>query len=265
MESLPVKYPCFIIGTGRSGTTILFDVLGHHPHVSWLYRRTNNHPDNLRPNQRVLKLVGNPLLHDIVYKRTGRGECWDFWEYHCKGFREPCRDLLASDVTQKNKKTLHRIFSQLTSAKRPRLLFKITGWPRVGFLKEVFPDAKFVNIIRDPRATAFSLMNIRFWSGWKGPSNWRLGPLPSEYEEKWLQSGRSFAELAGLYWMILMDAYEDAKKLLPASEFLDIRYEDFCQDSVGIVRQISDFYGLEYTPLFEARVRQHSTPSMNFK
>jgi hypothetical protein len=239
--------------------------MGRHPRVSWLIGRTDHHPDDLRINRFVLSLLNNPILHDFVYSRVSRNECWNFWEHHCLGFRRPFRDLIDADVTPNKKNSLHRIFEDLLSLQRPTLLAKLTGWPRIRFLKEVFPDAKFVHIIRDPRATAFSLMNIGFWWGWQGPQNWRFGPLPTKYEEIWVRHNKSFVSLAGIAYMLILDAYYDAKPHIPEDDIMEIRYEDFCEDHMGIAKQITNFFGLEFTPFFEQKIRKYSLDSMNFK
>jgi hypothetical protein len=93
------------------------------------------------------------------------------------GFRRPCRDLLPQDVTLKKKEAIQNVVAQMLTRKRNRLVVKITGWPRIGFLKEIFPDAKFIHILRDGRAVANSYINVPFWWGWRGLANWRWGPL----------------------------------------------------------------------------------------
>lgn len=72
-------------------------------------------------------------------------------------------------MTVEIKRKLPVVLSKTLTKKRNRLLFKITGWPRVGFLHEIFEDAKFIHLIRDGRAVAYSLLQQPWWEGWRGP------------------------------------------------------------------------------------------------
>ncbi len=92
--------------------------------------------------------------------------------------------------------------------KRNRLLVKITGWPRLGYLHEIFPDAKFIHVVRDGRAVVNSLINVDWWDGWKGPQNWRWGDLDLSQTDEWEKYGKSFVVLAGIQLKIIMNALE---------------------------------------------------------
>jgi hypothetical protein len=153
----------------------------------------------------------------------------------------------------------------LATRRRTRPLLKVTGWPRVGFLAAVFPDARFIHVLRDGRAVASSFLKVDWWRGWRGPSNWRWGDLSSEHREEWNRHGRSFAALAAIQWKILMDAMEVAKRNLSADRILEIRYEDVCADPVRLFREAADFSGLEWSPAFERAVRDRAFRSENDK
>src|SRR5262249_26298573 len=156
----------------------------------------------------------------------------------------PFRDLQADDVRPNEKKRLLKALGTMVTRRRNRLLVKLTGWPRTGFLTELFPDALFIHVYRDGRAGANSLINTGFWGGWGGPEKWRWGPLAPELQEEWSRLDKSFVVLAGIQWKIMMDACEEAKKELPAKQFLEVRYEDFAADPEEAFSQILHFCGL---------------------
>ena len=62
--------------------------------------------------------------------------------------------------------------SKLLAEYRNRLLLKITRWPMIGFLLEIFEEAKFVHMMRDGRAVTNSMLNVGFGRGRGGPKNW---------------------------------------------------------------------------------------------
>ena len=98
------------------------------------------------------------------------GECYRFWDKHTFGFSEPCRDLVRADVSARVKRQVRGRPGAMLTPTADRLLIKITGWPRIGYLDEIFEDARFIHIKRDGRAVASSLLHVNFWRGWYGPA-----------------------------------------------------------------------------------------------
>ena len=131
----PVTEPVFIIGTGRSGTTILGITLAMHDEVGFL-----NEPKALWSY-----LFGKEDLIGSYQKTPGR-------------YR-----LFADDADESTIKKAHRIFGnylRLTCSSRvvdkyPEMIF------RIGFVKRIFPDAKFLFLYRNGGDTCHS---IRYWS-----------------------------------------------------------------------------------------------------
>lgn len=260
-----VAYPIFIVGTGRCGSTIFHHMLSFHDHVSWLSPSCQKHPARPQLNRRNMRLLDLPLVSSYARKLIYPVEAYAFWERYCPGFSEPCRDLTQDDLGPKSAKSIRGALSQILTRRRPRLLIKVTGWPRIGFLKALYPDAKFIHVYRDGRAVANSLLNIYFWSGWHGPNNWRWGELSPEQRTCWEKNDRSFAALAGIEWEILMAAQDAAKQSLPAGDLMEIRYETLCDDPVGIFGQAVDFCDLEWTSAFDAAVKNFELKNTNDK
>ena len=162
MNNSAIKNPIIIIGTGRSGSTLLHNLLGEHENVAWLspyiadkYRE--------KPDYRkiLMDLIDVPILGQFVKNKFSPGESYWFWEERVKGFMLPFRDLVADDVTPKQKETVNNAMSKILTNKRNRLLLKITGWSRIGFLNEIFSEPHFIHIVRDGRAVTNSLMRAR--------------------------------------------------------------------------------------------------------
>jgi len=240
-------------------------MLSHHPHVAWLSPECSKHPNRPWLNRTAMRFIDTPLLDRYIRKKIYPGEWYDFWDFHLPGFSEPCRDLNKADVSPRIDTILKKIMGSMLTPKRNRLLIKTTGWPRIGFLKEIFPDAKFIYILRDGRAVASSLLNVPWWSGWRGPANWRWGELTPSYRAKWEKYGQSFVVLAGIEWEILTAAYESAKKGIPANDLLEIRYEDLCQDPLKIFQKVVEFSTLEWPKQFKTAVKRFSMKNTNDK
>jgi hypothetical protein len=260
------KGPIIILGAGRTGTTVFHQMLAEHPHLAWLNRRISSRfPDRLELSRLVMKGLDYPVLGELLKRRIKPGESYTFWEHHCKGFSAPYRDLLAADVTDKVKSHLPRTMAKILTERRNRLLLKITGWPRIGFLSEIFDDARFIHVMRDGRAVANSMLNVYFWQGWKGPQNWGWGELSSAQEDEWNDYGQSFVVLAAIQWKILMDAVEKAKSTITSERFLEIRYEDLCSDPVGQFQKVAQFCELEWAASFERQLGKYQLKNTNGK
>lgn len=260
-----IRQPIFIVGVGRSGSTAFHQVFCGHPRVAWLSRLAARYPSNPWRSRLLLHGLDFPLVDQYVLRAFDPSEAYEFWDHYFRGFSKPYRDLTAADVTERARSLLPEAFSAILTSKRERLLAKITGWPRIGFLQGVFPDAKFIHVVRDGRAVANSLLNVDWWFGWLGPSNWIWGELTIEQREEWDRHGQSFVALAGIQWKLLMKAMENAKRGLDGSSLLEIRYEDFCTDPEECFRQVTDFCCLEYSRGFRQHVLRSRVKNENDK
>lgn len=126
-----VEQPIFVVGMGRSGTTILGTILSLHRHVGYL-----SEP--------------KALWHSIFPEEDVSGS-------YTAG---PARyRLYAEDASETVKRAAHRLFGAyltVTFARRaidkdPELIF------RVPFVRAIFPDARFVFLIRDGWSTCRSI------------------------------------------------------------------------------------------------------------
>jgi hypothetical protein len=260
-----IKKPIILLGTGRCGSTALHKLLSFHPHVAWLSRLSNRFPNQPKYDYWLMRSFDLPLIGQLLKRQFNPSEGYFFWQRYAPGFRQPFRDLTAQDVTNREKKVICQVFAQILTDQRHRLLIKITGWPRIGYLKEIFPDAKFIHIVRDGRAVANSMLAVHFWDGWNGPERWRWNQLAPDQNRIWEATDKSFVALAGLEWVMMQDATVKAKSLLQPEELLEIRYEDFCADKFAITKQIAQFAELDWSQKFEQAVQSFPVESQNFK
>ncbi len=137
--SAPPDRPLFIFGTGRSGTTVLGKILSMHREVGWL-----NEP----------KLMWHVALpnEDLNGNYTGT----------------PARyRLTAEDASAQVKQAMNNQYAAYLQTTRnsrvldkyPELIF------RAAFIKELFPDARFLLLIRNGYATCSSIAR---WSATHG-------------------------------------------------------------------------------------------------
>ncbi len=131
----PVEKPIFILGTGRSGTTILGIVLSMHREVGYL-----NEPKAIwhliHPHEDI---IGNYSQTDAKYRLTAQ-EATD-------EMRQRALQMFGAYLTVTR--------SQRLVDKYPELIF------RVDFVRALFPDARFIFLVRNGWDTCHSIAN---WS-----------------------------------------------------------------------------------------------------
>jgi len=245
----------FILGSGRCGSTLIHDVLARHPEVGFV----SNVDDRIRRpafggrwNSAIYRRVP-PTLTSKGRLRFAPSEGYRILaDQVSPAVVAPFRDLVAADATPWLAERLGTFFEEQARAQAsPVFLHKFTGWPRAGFVDAALPEPRFVHIVRDGRAVANSLVQMPWWDGYRGPSGWSWGPLPSRYEVEWEASDRSFPVLAGLEWKILIDAFDRARQAIPASRWLEIRYEDVIADPRVRIEEILTFLGIAWDDAFE--------------
>jgi Sulfotransferase family len=264
-----------VTGTGRSGTTLVQETLSRHPATGFVSGLDDKLPRlNLRGHlngrlyrwggqrPQAMRALAEGSLWERGRLRVAPSEAYQLFDRHVMaGFSRPCRDLLAEDMTPHLEPLVVDFFESRQRAQGCEVLVQhLTGWPRVGFLRAAVPDLKVVNVVRDGRAVANSWLQMGWWDGWQGPDKWIYGPLPAELRQEWEEHQRSFPVLAALGWKMLMGAFEEARSLTPAHQWLDVRYEDLLADPRQEVGRMVDFLGLEWNDAFQKGFeRQHIT------
>ena len=251
----------FVLGTGRCGSTLVHEIIARHPDVGFVSNLEDRFPSLPVPSR-----FNNDIYRRVPDALTTKGHVRFA---PSEGYRAldrevspvisaPMRDLLAEDVTPWLERRFRTFFAARARAQgRPLFLHKFTGWPRSGFVRRIFPETRFIHIVRDGRAVANSFLQMPWWQGYRGPDEWSWGPLPPSMEQEWEASGRSFAVLAGLEWKLLIEAFEAARALVPESQWLEVRYEDFVAEPREHVRAMLDHLGLAWTPDFERGFRRY--------
>ena len=248
------KGPIFVVASGRSGSTVFFEVLAKHPDVAWLSAVARRYPRRARLNRWVMHARSVPLVDRLLPARLGPSEAYPFWDMNCPGFSNPFRDLRADDVTRASASRLRETIGHTLTRKRQRFLAKITGWPRVLYLREIFPSASFIEVSRDPCAVATSLLEVPFWDGWRGPPNWRRGALPPDLQALWCEERQSFVALAAIECVIFERAMRKCREMVPRAQMHTVDYARFCAEPVEVLRRVADFCDLNWSRSFESAI-----------
>jgi omega-hydroxy-beta-dihydromenaquinone-9 sulfotransferase len=252
----------FVLGTGRCGSTLVEEVLCRHPSVGFV----SNLED--RFNLPVIAGRWNGSLYrrlPAAWTQKSRLRYAPSEGYRALGrevspiIASPLRDLGQPDVTPWLERRFSTFFQERARAQETEtFLHKFTGWPRTGFIRGVFPSARFIHVVRDGRAVANSWLQMPWWRGFEGPDHWQWGPLPPAMAEEWESSGRSFVVLAGLLWQLLIQSFDSARAAIPARDWLEVRYEDVAAKPRESFASMLSFCGLPWNAEFERGFERHT-------
>jgi hypothetical protein len=272
-----VSKPIIIIGSGRSGTTIISEIIFRHEDLAWPSTYQEKFPAFSSINL-VRNIFDNPFWRRLGQKRQLNkvsrfnkilfkpSEAYNFWE-HITGKRIDFSRgfLLEERASEEEKKKIRSVFSKMVAyQKRKRLAFKITGPSRIGYLTSIFPDALFINIVREPLPTIHSWLKVDFWQN-KGKNQlWWTGAY-NEEEINWASNNSENPPLlAALQYKKLNDItkLEIEKHKVKC---LTVRYEDFVLTPEKIIEDILDFCGLPESKLVTEYMKRNKIYNQNKK
>ena len=243
----------FLLGAGRSGTTLLYKMLSLHQQIGYISNYDQRLPQNLSAGfiqqwtktHSKLKLAswfkksGNaydfnrPLVRR-VFPTPVEGEA----VYESCGIPlNPGPDYHLSEAVRLR---LQKRFKRLYESSGCDLLVskRTANNRRIKLLDQAFPEAKYINLIRDGREVAYSLSRVNWWSD---HVIWWKGETAAALEAK----GIPRLYLAARNWVEEMNAIDSGLKDMPPQKYLNIRYEDLIgEKSRASIRSIFEFLQL---------------------
>ncbi|MEE2527278.1 sulfotransferase [Hyphobacterium sp. HN65] len=208
--------PVFLVGFPRSGTTLVENVLAAHPDIT-----TSDEAELSAP---LIEAAGDTpedwlaFMEAMPEKRAAlRAAYWEGWTGAKPGAGQVFIDKLPLNLAY------------------------------VGLLSAVFPDAKFILSIRDPRDCVLSAFKQRFGMN---AAMFRMLTMPG----------------AASYYDAAMLAGTRALDRVPPGQQRQVKYEDCVADLEGQTRQLVEFLGLAWSDDVmayreKAKARAISTPS----
>lgn len=205
--------PFFIIGSPRSGTTLLRYMLQMHPRIA--IPRESHFVVGLAPRR-------------ILWKRPHRASVDDILDHHWVRTWDFDRDVARRYVEQISPQTYPELVSAVFTAyaaahDKERWGDKTPGFAsHVPLLAGMFGDAQFIHVIRDGRETAASLAERAF------------GPRTA---------------IAGAFWWRrrVRRARVTGRKL-GSDRYYELRLEDLIAAPELSLREVCEFLGEDYTP-----------------
>lgn len=239
-SGVQIVRPIFIVGPGRSGTTLLLHMMSLHPDVAWFSGWTDRFPrwPQLALLSRLNDLTPLEKATRELRKWPRPSEAYGIWNSCFPSFSRADSDWDEEWIDETGAAKLTRLIkSHLRWHGKKRFLTKYTGWPKLRFLKAVFPDAYFIYIDRDPRAVVFSYMKQKW--GFKNKPH-LLDPM-------------SMRQRLEFYTKRYLALYQ-AKRQLDVSDYIQVYYEQLIEDPLTMLREICAKTTLPPSDILERRI-----------
>lgn len=244
----------FLVGAGRSGTTLLYKLLGLHPKIAFISNYEN----------RARWLPAGLMSHLLAGKIDAKLGAWFNQSSNAYFVNRPLRKKLfptpveGESIYQRcgvplipeadyrpSQRTIGCLQAVFESIRRGldadvMLSKRTANNRRIPILSQIFPDARYVHLIRDGREVADSLSKVEWWDD---HVLWWSGRTAAELE----RSGEPRISICARNWKLEMDELYRGLAAIPADRVLEIRYETLLSEPIHQLGSILDFLGLEMT------------------
>ena len=248
------KPPVFIIGFWRSGTTLLHNLMCLHPEASytttfqtvfpnlmltqsfWLKPFTNHFLPVNRPYDKVRMDMDFPQEEEFGMMNLQSSTIYKFFLFPLDFDRIIEQDLyteklpLAKLAIWKKKYASMIAKAEFNTGRSIYIGKNPCHITRIALLKQMYPDARFIFIHRDPYQVNESLYGF-IHSIFPGV---QLQKVPPDFTRE---------KVVKLYKTI-MNSYLHDRQLLPASDLIEIRMDEFIKDKTGCLREIYETFDL---------------------
>jgi len=250
LDGIAINRPVFIISLPRSGSSMLQDLLCAHPSVAYITNMMYMFPDCFCAAEHFRKRLhldvhGERFLHDSVEVAAGSPAdpvgMWAAWLKQ-DPFTLACRPCRITDFTPGEIAAIHdairRVLWCFGGANRSFLCKTPALLPHILLLRDLFPGARFIHLVRDARQNANSMIKLhrlcqeqwqRIRARRQGASEQptlvpypRLPRLPELIERFGADDLRTTAHL----WNEAMAFIQAVRPQIPANQFHEVRYED---------------------------------------
>lgn len=171
LSNIKVEKPIFLLGLPRSGTTMLQDIICTHPQIAFFTNAMHQFPWNICAVETLRKMLkldgkGERYLGDSVEVQAGSPNeglkfwgYWFGWDPHNVRYTPRAPESFTQEEIDAIHYQLKRVIwchgpDRRFFTKNPALI------PDIAILKHIFPEAKFIHIVRDPRHSANSLLKL---------------------------------------------------------------------------------------------------------
>jgi omega-hydroxy-beta-dihydromenaquinone-9 sulfotransferase len=160
-------------------------------------------------------------------------------------------EIIRLSTDEKTKEITHKIFKKLTFAYHKRILSKSPGhFSRIPLLKQLFPNSKFIFILRNPYDVVLSMMHAKKILG-------KILSLQKSAPDDIISVAKSL--------IFYMDVMKDNMHLLELNAYTTIKYEDLIKDPIRNIQTVYNTLGFKYTGKYDEALRAYVESRKDYK
>jgi hypothetical protein len=264
--------PIFIIGHWRSGTTLLHELLvldgrytypttyqclapNHFLISDWVVSRLKFLLPSKRPMDNMITGWDRPQEDEFALANMGLPSPYLTMAFPNEPQQTPGSLTLAGlspAELSRWKQGLEWFLRRVTVQNPKRIILKSPGHTaRVKTLLELFPDARFVHIVRDPHAVFSSTVKL-----WKTLYKFQALQEPNH---------RGLDELVFGNFVEMYDALERDRALVDPARFFEVRYEDLVRDPLGQMQSLYEHLELGEFELLRPKLAAYFADRQDYK
>lgn len=239
--------PVFIIGPPRSGSTILFQVLTNYLDVSYITNLVNLAKTNPYFGFYLNDKFSTNKPHNTFSSNFGKtkdnnlsapneGLFWYKWIEKGVYFSD------SNSLNNKQKKEFRdTIYAIINKYKKPFLIKNLSFSVRLKLLVDIFPEAKYIYIKRNPVYIAQSIIQAKRKLNIPDYEMWSVKPKKFKEFEKSGLVKQVINQINGIE-----DHINDDKQLIPENNFIEISYEELCSNTKQSIDILKSFIRANY-------------------
>lgn len=212
----------FIVGTGRSGTTMLAQILNAHSKVciptelQFLFEYSNNGKKlyDLHQLGELKKWNSQDFIDNLPSMCPHRLEKILNYKKFFKNYKYPVMDVA---------KLVYDLYLFIATQKNKSIFLEQTPWygQRLEIIKELFPNAKIIHILRDGRDVSLSFAKTPWWFD-----------DPIQNLDRWCEEVGKIST--------------DLKKHFQNENYIEIKYEDLVNEPQIHLNKVCQLLNIEF-------------------
>lgn len=265
IENTQIKeHPLFIIGHWRSGTTYLHNMLSLNDYYGYCSTYHTTVPSVFLSNEKFIKPIvaaslpqkrpqdDVPLGADLPQEEEyGIGALYPYAYYNGWCFPKNmrfynqfvCFDGVPEDIVEKWKETYLFLLKKISiyNNEKRLILKNPANTARIKLILDLFPEAQFVHIIRNPYEVYYSMMRF-------------MDVIISKYCVQ--TPPKNILDAMMDLYLDIYDKYLSERELIPEKNLIEVTYEDLLQKPYETVNVVYKKFNLKKDSINQQKLEQ---------
>ncbi|NOG44274.1 MAG: sulfotransferase [Calditrichaeota bacterium] len=273
IHDVKIEKPLFILGHWRSGTTLLHSLISMDEQFAFsnLFQVSRPHQflfrgEMMEKRFAQAKAQNRPMDNmKVTFRDPGEDESglsvlsqrspligWTFPDNHSYYTKYHTFADVPNEDLERWQESLLYFFKKLTWLyNKPLVLKSPNHTARIKILLEMFPDARFVHISRDPYTVFLSTQRLY---NKMLPLTCLQTPDLNKWDDNIINDYKT-----------MYDAYFEQKSLIPENQFCEIKFEDLEENKIAAIEKIYSKLNLDNFGQLKTKIQEFDKEHKDYK